>query len=129
MQQIIKTGSVKRGWLGVKIRTVDAQLAKSMRLSRTSGVVIIGLLPKSPAAKAGMKVGDLVTYFNNQRMRTSRGFLNYIAQRKPGSTLMVLYIRNKQTFRLEVILGARPPQPIIDDRGRIPDRPASAIYP
>lgn len=126
MQQILKTGSVKRGWLGVKIRTVDAQVASSMRLPRTSGVVIVGLLPKSPAAKAGMKVGDVVISLNSQRVRTARGFLNYIAQRRPGSTVVVVYVRNQQTHRLEITLGIRPPQPIIDDRGRTPDKPAGA---
>lgn len=115
MQQIIKTGSVKRGWLGVNIHTVAS----------SSGVVIMALLPNSPAEKAGLKVGDVITYLNNQRIRTARGFLNYIAQRKPGSKVVIVYTRDHQTFRLEIKLGTRPPQPLIDDRGRIPEKPAA----
>ncbi|MCB1827322.1 MAG: trypsin-like peptidase domain-containing protein [Coxiellaceae bacterium] len=128
MNQIMKTGSVKRGWLGVHIRTVNETLIRQMKLSHTSGVVIVGLVAKSPALKAGLKVGDVVTSLNNQRVSTSQGFLSYIAQRKPGSTVIVVFSRNGQTHRLPIEVGTRPPQPLIDDRGSTQDKSASAPF-
>jgi len=108
MQQILKTGSVKRGWLGLRIQTLNARLMRRLNFSQASGVVIMGFLPRSPAASAGMKVGDLVTYLNRRRIRTARGFLHYMAQRKPGSNVTVTFIRARQTYRVNVVVGARP---------------------
>lgn len=116
MHQIIKTGSVKRGWLGLRIRTLVPSLAKAMKLSRDSGVVVVELLKKSPASKAGLKVGDVITFLNNQRVRTAQGFLSYIAQREPGSKVVVVFTRDNQTYRIEIPVGIRPPPPVIDDR-------------
>lgn len=123
MQQIIKTGYVKRGWLGVRIRTLSIEIAKRMKLKRSTGVVIIGLAPKSPAAKAGVKVGDVITYINTQRVSSARGFLNYIAQRKPGSSVTLTLWRKQREQKISVSIGKRPPPPVLDDRGRPPSRP------
>jgi len=116
MQQIVRTGSVKRGWLGVRIRTVVPTLKTTMRLTRSTGVVVVGLLPNSPAKNAGLKVEDVITSLNNQRVRTAQGFLGYVAQRRPGSTIVVIFTREHQTHRMEIKVGTRPPQPMIDDQ-------------
>ncbi len=118
MQQIIKSGYVKRGWLGVKIRTLNTGIVRMMKLKQSTGVVIIGLVPKAPAAKAGLRVGDVITYLDAQRVRSARGFLNYIAQRKPTSSVTVTLWRKGQEQKLSIIIGTRPPPPTIDDRGQ-----------
>jgi len=123
MQQIIKTGHVERGWLGVKIRTLSDEIARRLKLKRSIGVVIIGTVPKSPAGKAGIKVGDVITYINTQRIDSARGFLNYIAQRKPGSSVMLTLWRKQQEKKISITIGKRPPPPILDDRARMPYQP------
>lgn len=113
MQQIIKTGGVVRGWLGLDVHT----------LSSHQGVLVGAILNDSPAGKAGIKPKDIILLINHQRIRTARGFLTYVAQREPGSKVVLVYLRNGQRNQVEVILGKRPQQPIIDDRGLIISKP------
>lgn len=123
MQQIIETGYVERGWLGVEIRTLNKNIAQAMKLKRSTGVVIVGLVAKSAAAKAGVKSGDVVTYVNRHRVRSARGFFNYIAQRKPGTTVVLTVWRKQQEQKIPVTIDKRPAPPILDDRARVPVRP------
>ena len=120
MQQIIKTGRVERGWLGVKIRTLSSVIARRIKVKQATGVVVIGVVPKSPAARANLKIGDVVTYLNTHRVRSARGFLNYIAQRKPGLVVQLTLWRRQKEQKVSVTIGKRPPPPLVDDRGQAP---------
>jgi len=121
MQQIIKTGFVERGWLGVRIRTLNSNIVRALKLKQSTGIVIAGVVPKSPAAGAGIKIGDVITRIDRQRVRSARGFLNYIAQRKPGSTLTLTLWRKGDKRIISVVIGKRPAPPILDERS-LPDQ-------
>lgn len=116
MQQILKTGYVERGWLGVRIRTLNSNIVRALKLKQSTGIVIAGVVPKSPAAGVGIKIGDVITHINKQRIRSARGFLNYIAQRKPGSTLTLTLWRKGDKRKISVVIGKRPAPPVLDER-------------
>lgn len=63
--QLKTSGQVSRGWLGVEIQNVEPKLAQSLSLSQTKGALVASVLPDSPADKAGIQAGDVITGFNN----------------------------------------------------------------
>lgn len=124
MRQIIKYGRVERGYMGVNVVTLTINIARQLKIARSTGVVVTRVLPNSPAAKAGLKINDVIYYINQYRIRSSRGFLNYIAQREPGTNLRLRVIRKGKPGIMNVRAGVRPPPPALDDRGR-PSSPDS----
>lgn len=122
MDQIIKYGEVKRGWLGIEIRNLTAALARTLNTNQSYGVLITRIIPKSPAQKAGLKTNDIITQVNNRRVRNARSFSSFVAQMTPGVSMQLTVIRNNKPEKIDVNVGVRPPQPIIDDRGRLPQK-------
>lgn len=120
MNQIIKHGHVKRGWLGVKIMTLTPMIAKSMGTSQSTGVIVSEVLQKSPAARSALKKNDIITYMNQYRVRNGIGFLSYIAQREPGTTITLTVIRNSHEQKIKVKLGTRPATRQQNARGNYP---------
>lgn len=120
MDQIIRYGEVKRGWLGIEIRNLTAALARTLKTDQSHGVLITRIVSKSPAQKAGLKINDIITRVNNRRVRNARSFSSFVAQMTPGVSMQLTIIRNNQSEKININVGTRPPQPIIDDRGRLP---------
>ena len=69
IDQLIKFGETKRGWLGVRIQEVTKQIAAVAGLDKPSGAFIGGVSEKSPAEKGGMKTGDIVLEFDGQKIK------------------------------------------------------------
>ncbi|SIT66890.1 serine protease DegS [Ectothiorhodosinus mongolicus] len=106
--QIIQSGTVVRGWLGIEVQEITPQLARSFGLEDTRGVIIAGLLANGPAARAGIRRGDVLTHMDGDRITDGQDALNFIARRKPGETLQMQGLRNGQAFRAEAEVGQRP---------------------
>lgn len=108
MQSLIDSGRVTRGFLGVVIQDLTQELADAMGAKVKEGVLIASVGPKTPAAKGGIKQGDIITKFNGKRVRSSNELRNTVAGIKPGKTVPVELIRdgNKKTIRLRV--GEQP---------------------
>ena len=70
MDQLILEGKVSRGFLGVNIQPVTADLAKDFKLDEQTGALVGGVRPESPAADAGLKKGDVITEINEKKVRT-----------------------------------------------------------
>jgi serine protease Do len=87
MKQIIETGKVTRGYLGVTIQDVEPATAKAFGAPDTSGALINGVEPGSPAAKAGLKQGDVIRKVNGEPVRDVRNLRLAIAAMKPGTTV------------------------------------------
>src|SRR3546814_3835494 len=79
LDQIIKTGTVTRGWLGIEPQDITPDLAKAFNLRQRDGVIIASVLRNGPAWRAGIRVGDIVVQLNEQTVYDSIGFLNQIA--------------------------------------------------
>jgi Do/DeqQ family serine protease len=108
MDQIIKSGSVTRGWIGVELQQVTPALAESFRLGDTRGVLIAGVLRGGPSDKAGVKPGDVLTAVNDTPVADPQGMLNLVAALQPGSSARLKLRRQSQALELSVSVGRRP---------------------
>ena len=112
MDQIIRSGSVTRGWIGVELQQITPALAESFKLGDTRGVLIAGVLRGGPSDKAGVKPGDVLTAVNDAPVADAQGMLNLVAGLQPGSSAKLNVKRQSQALELAVTVGRRPkPQP------------------
>ncbi|NYT83343.1 trypsin-like peptidase domain-containing protein [Alcaligenaceae bacterium] len=109
MEQIIKTGSVTRGWLGIEPQDITPDLARAFGLSRREGVIIASVLRNGPAWQAGLRVGDIVLQLNGEPVRDAIGFLNQIAPLTPSEKAKLQVVRDGRKLEMDVRVGVRPP--------------------
>ncbi len=114
MEQLIKRGSVRRGHLGVSIQPITSDLAASLGLKSTEGVLVGGVAPGGPADKAGIKTGDVITQLNGSNIRDPNAFRNAIASTAPGTDVTLTIVRNGQQqqihAKLDELTGNENPQ-------------------
>jgi serine protease DegS len=108
MQQLINTGHVVRGWLGIQGQNVTERLAEAFGLHNTEGILVTGVLEGGPASQAGIRPGDVITRINESRPRDAQELMATIANQPPGTTLLVGGWRGSEALSLEVISGQRP---------------------
>lgn len=112
MDQLIKTGKVVRGHLGVGIQPLTSSLSSGLGLSNTSGVLTNSVEPNEPAAKAGIQVGDVITALNGQPVEDANTFRNAIASTPPGTEVKLTVNRNGKGMPLQAKLDElKPEQP------------------
>lgn len=114
MEQIIKNGSVTRGWIGVEAQDMSRELAESFNLPNTSGALIAGVIKKGPADKAGVKPGDILLAVEGKPVTDSRSMLNLIAALTPGRAAAFTMMRNQTEMQLKIRVGKRP-KPRVED--------------
>lgn len=110
MEQIIQSGSVVRGWLGVSMQDMTQELAESFNLDSSTGSLIASVLRDGPADKAGIKPGDILIAVEGTPVKNSSEMLNLVAALPPGDTVTVIVMRNKQKKSIPVKVGVRPKQ-------------------
>jgi serine protease DegQ len=108
MEQIIATGSVTRGWIGVEAQDINPELAESLKLATATGVIIAGIARNGPADKAGMQLADILVSINGKPVIDSGVMLNLIAQLPPGEKATFKMRRNKGEVDLAIVVGKRP---------------------
>jgi serine protease DegQ len=108
MDQLIATGTVTRGWIGVEAQDVTPELADSLKLASSDGVIIAGLAKSGPADKAGMKLGDVLVAVEGKPVPDSGAMLNLIAQLTPGQKANFKVRRNSGDADLVIVVGRRP---------------------
>jgi serine protease Do len=108
MEQIIKTGKVVRGYLGVFIQEVTPALAKAFGLNEPRGALVGDVAPASPAAKAGITKGEIITELNGERISDSRTLRLKIAQMAPGTTVRLKLLSDGHEREVTVTLGELP---------------------
>jgi len=119
-EQLRKQGHVTRGWLGVMIQEVDRDLAESFGLDKPGGALIAGIVPNGPAAKGGIRQGDVVLEFNGSDIESAADLPNKVGRTAIGKEVDVLVLRNGQRKQLTVTIGALP-----DDKKRQAAKPQS----
>ncbi len=108
MEQIIQTGQVTRGWIGVEVQEITPELAESFNLPAAQGALIAGVMRGSPADKAGMKPGDVLVGVANKPVKDPQVMLELIAALKPGEDAKFRMRRDASEFDLDVTIGKRP---------------------
>jgi len=93
MDQLVRSGKVTRGFLGVVIQDVDENLARSFDLPHTKGALISQLAPDGPAEAAGLKVGDFIVEVDGRTVTSVNSLRNAVAEVKPGRTIPVKVLR------------------------------------
>ena len=107
MEQIIRSGAVTRGWIGVEAQEMTPALAESFKLPDARGAVIAGVLKNGPADKGGMKPGDVLVEIEGQAV-DGRSLLNLVAALEPGKPAKMKVRRQGQEVELSVTVGRRP---------------------
>jgi serine protease DegQ len=110
MEQIIQTGSVTRGWIGVEAQEITIDLAESFGLPDTSGALIAGVLRGSPADAGGIKPGDILLAVAGRPVKNPQDMLDLIASQKPGDTVAFRLRRQNSVLDTNVKIGKRAPQ-------------------
>ncbi len=108
MTQIVEHGKVTRGYLGVHIQDVTPGLAKQFGLNQGGGVLIGDVSPDTPAAKAGMQKGDIVTALNGQPVTAANQLQVQISQMPPGASAKLTIWRDGKSRDMTVNLGELP---------------------
>jgi serine protease Do len=106
--QLKDKGSVTRGWLGVQIQPVTADIAASVGLKTAQGALVAQPQADSPAAKAGIQAGDVITAVEGQPVKSAHELARKIGAMSPGSSVKVDIWRNAQTQTLTLTLGELP---------------------
>ncbi len=108
MNQLLKSGKVVRGYLGVMIQPVTPEIAKAFNLPDTHGALVGEVTPDSPAAKAGLQQGDAITELNGERVEDSRSLRLRVSQFAPGSSIRLKVVRDGNARDTTVTLGELP---------------------
>ena len=113
MDDIITHGSFRRGFLGIRLRPVDAGIADAMGLDRPKGVLIEEVLSDTPAEAAGLRAEDIIFSIDSQPVNRANQVQSIIARRSPDETVMMELQRGEKIVNLGVMLGERSSRPIV----------------
>ncbi|MBO8137961.1 MAG: trypsin-like peptidase domain-containing protein [Desulfotomaculum sp.] len=108
LNDLIEKGHVVRPWMGVQIQTVTPEIAKYLGIKQEWGALIAGVVPGSPADKAGLQRGDVITGLDGKTIKNSDELIEIIKSKDVGDTLKVEAIRNGQKLELYVTVTERP---------------------
>ena len=113
LEQLLAHGKVVRGWLGVGIQPVTAELAAKFGVAEGEGVLVNEVFEKDPAARAGIKPGDIITKVDGKAVETPNTLSSVIAGLPPGATARVEIIRDGRRQLLPVPLSERAESPVV----------------
>jgi serine protease Do len=108
MNQLINKGKVTRGWLGITIQNFTPELAKEFGLAKSTGALVTEILKGSPAEKAGVKRGDIITEVDDKVIKNVESLRNIIAQSKVGSSIQLKVIRDGKPLLLTAFITELP---------------------
>ena len=108
MDQIMKTGKVSRGYMGVTLQNVTPDLAQQFGLKEPHGAIVGDVTPNAPGSKAGLKSGDVITAIDGKKVEGSDDLTMDVVSHTPGSTVTLDVVRNGQPTKVNVTLGTRP---------------------
>jgi serine protease DegQ len=108
MEALLRGGSVRRGWIGVEPRDLSAELAASLQLPVTSGVLITGVQQNGPAARGGVRPGDVVVRVGDTPVHNTAELLAAVAALSPQSRSTLALQRGEQLLEVSVVVAERP---------------------
>jgi Do/DeqQ family serine protease len=108
LEQIVRSGSVTRGWIGVEVQEITPPVAESFKLGSKRGALIAGVLRGGPADKAGVKPGDVLVEIEGRPVADPTAMLNLIAALPPGGSARMKIWRQGRELDAEITIGRRP---------------------
>ncbi|ANN75826.1 S1C family serine protease [Bordetella flabilis] len=111
MEEIVRSGSVRRGWLGVEPQDLTPELARAFKLSSPRGAIIAGVMRDGPAGRGGIRVGDIVLSIDGNDVQNTASMLAMVALLPPGQVVTVSVLRGGRPMELKVRIGVRPQRP------------------
>jgi len=108
MEQIIESGSVTRGWVGIGVQDITPELAQSLKLESVDGALITEVVNGSPAQKAGIKLGDVLVGVERRPVTDYASTLALISELKPGNMATLKVMREKDEMEFQVAVARRP---------------------
>jgi serine protease DegS len=108
MTDLIEHGRVIRGWLGVTTKDVTPALGERLNMEPIRGGVITRVVPNSPAARSGLKPGDILVGVKGEPVADGYEAMNRVAGTRPGESIAITIIRLGQKITLDVTVGTRP---------------------
>ena len=110
LEQIIASGAVTRGWIGVELAPLTPALAESFKLGSLEGAIIKGVLRDGPADRAGVKPGDVLLQIDGKQIVDPQGVLNAVTTFAPGTAARMKLKRKGEDVEVPVTIGRRPKQ-------------------
>jgi serine protease DegQ len=108
MEQLVKTGRVNRGWLGVQMEEIAPERAKQLGLPDQTGALVAAVVPGGPAERAGLRAGDVVRIIHGKPIADSGTLLREITALAPGQTAELTIWRNGKEQQVKLEVGQRP---------------------
>jgi serine protease DegQ len=112
LEDIVKEGKVTRGWIGVEPNDLSPELAETFGVKARKGVIITGVLQNGPAARAGVRPGDVITGVGEKEIGNVQELLTAVAGLKPGNASRFALQRGSDKMELDVTPGLRPRSPM-----------------
>jgi serine protease Do len=130
LPQLREKGRVSRGYIGVTLKDVDADLQRSLALKSASGAIVQDVTPGSPGARAGLRTYDLILAVDGTPVAGNDQLIQMIASRSPGTTTNLQVLRDNRSMNVAVKLAERPLRDVTpsDDHDERP-QPSSARGP
>jgi serine protease Do len=128
--QLIKSGKVTRGYLGVYLQPVSPSLARTVGYNGTEGAVVGDLTDDSPAARSGLRSGDVIVEFDGRPVKSPKQLTEIVADTPVGKTSEVKYVRDGHVETTSIRLGERPSKPGDQDQpenGADPEQDAGKL--
>jgi serine protease Do len=117
MDQLVKNGKVRRGQLGINVQRVTSDVAESLSLPDTKGVIVSGVRAGSAAERAGIRRGDVITALDGAPVSDTNAFRNRIASTTPGTEVTLTIMRDNKEQKIRATLGEVTPETAQAEQG------------
>ena len=131
LPQLLETGRVARGYMGVALRDVDSDIRQALALGAVEGALVEDVTPGSPAAHAGLRPYDIITAVDGTLVASDDATIRLVARTAPGQTARIEFLRDGRTQSVVLKLAARPPRETRPGASEAPSRglpPAPAEF-
>ena len=108
VDELIRYGKVRRGWLGVSVQELDVQLSRHFKLDRKNGVLVVGVADSSPAGKAGLKRGDIIIAIDDHEVKNKSDFRGRMASYTVSSSIRFSIMRDGKVKKVRARVTAIP---------------------
>ena len=119
--ELIRTGTIRRGFLGILPQEVTNDIREALELEGAQGILVGSVEDDTPAQESGLEVGDVILEFNDQPVSNVSEFRALVADAGVGVDVPILLLRNGETRNLHVVLAERPDTPEPPDRRTHPE--------